>query len=342
MRREKIRVIHYGLGPIGSLIARIVAERPGLEIVGAIDIAPDKAGRDIGEVIGLGHELGVIVSADAAATLRDTKADVTIHAIGSYLEREALRLKAVIEAGISVVSTCEELAYPRFKHPQIAAELDALAREHGVTVLGTGVNPGFIQDTIAVVLSGICHDVRRIRVYRRVDTSERRENLQRKAGAGLTVDEFRAQATAGGVHVGLTQSLQAIAEAIGWKLDRVEETVEPVVAEETVRSQFFEVQPGRVKGLHQVARGWRDEEEVLTLDLLMYIGLAEPEDEVIIEGTRPLEMRIRGVHGDAATAAIVVNAIPRVLNAPPGLVTMTNLPIVSATLCDCPTPYTSS
>jgi len=144
MRREKIRVIHYGLGPIGSLIARIVAERPGLEIVGAIDIAPDKAGRDVGEVIGLGHNLGVIVSADAAATLGGAKADVAIHAIGSYLERESPRLKAVIEAGVSIVSTCEELVYPQFKHPQIAAELDALARGHGVTVLGTGVNPGFI------------------------------------------------------------------------------------------------------------------------------------------------------------------------------------------------------
>jgi len=334
MRQKNIRVIHYGLGPIGSLIARIVAERPGLEIVGAIDIAPDKVGRDVGKVIGLERELGVIVSADAAATLRSAKADIAIHTVGSYLERETPRLKAVIEAGTSVVSTCEELAYPQFKHPQIAAELNALAREHGVTVLGSGVNPGFIQDTIAVVLSGICRDIRHIRVYRRVDTGERRENLQRKAGAGLTVEEFRAQAIAGGVHVGLTQSLQAIAEAIGWKLDRVEETVEPVVAEETVRSRFFVVQPGRVKGLHQMARGWRGGEEVLTLDLLMYIGLAEPEDTVIIEGTRPLEMRIKGVHGDSATAAIVVNAIPRVLNAPPGLATMTNLPVVGATLCD--------
>jgi len=326
---NKIRTIHYGLGPIGSGIARLTAQRANLEIVGGIDVDEQKAGRDMGEVIGLDQPLGLRVSSNSAPVLSHPEADVVLHSTGSYVEQVRPQLVEIIEAGLNVVSTCEELAYPQAQHPALAKELDALAQKHGVTVLGTGVNPGFAQDTIAIAASGVCQDVKHITVTRIVEAGERRLPLQKKVGAGLTVAEFEEKAEKREIrHVGLEESLTMVAHALGWQLDKVEETIEPMVAERPVKSQFVEVKEGQVSGVHQVARGSRGGQELIVLHLYMHIGAENPGDAVVIKGTPDIELTIKGIHGDLATVAMAVNAVPKVVNAPPGLVTMKDLPPV--------------
>ncbi len=202
-------------------------------------------------------------------------------------------------------------------------------------MLGTGVNPGFAQDTIAIAASGVCQDVKHITVTRIVEAGERRLPLQKKVGAGLTVAEFEEKAKKREIrHVGLEESLTMVAHALGWRLDKVEETIEPVIAEKPVKSQFVEVKEGQVSGVHQVARGSRGGQELIVLHLYMHIGAENPGDSVVIKGTPDIELTIKGIHGDLATAAMAVNAVPKVVSAPPGLVTMKDLPLVCAWLGD--------
>ncbi len=328
MAGKKIRVIHFGLGPIGCGIVRVVASRPDYQIVGAIDIDPAKAGKDLGEIVGLDHKLGVKVSADAAKVLK-TKAEVVVHCTGSYLAKVEPQLSAIIRAKHNIVSTSEELAEP-WSHGAVAKRIDALAKKSKVAVLGTGINPGFMMDTLPLTLTSICQQVNGVRVSRIVDAAGRREPLQRKIGTGLAVEEFRQKAAAKEIrHVGLAESVSMIARTLGWKLDKVEEMIEPVVAKDLVRTEFFKVQPGRVTGVHQMGVGIKGGERMIELDLQMSVDAGENLDECWIDGIPEIHSVIHGVHGDLSTAAIAANAIKRVAVAEPGLQTMADLPLIA-------------
>ncbi|MGQ9525485.1 MAG: NAD(P)H-dependent amine dehydrogenase family protein [Armatimonadota bacterium] len=325
-----MRVVQYGLGPIGCLMAEMVARREGLELVGAIDIDPEKVSRDVGDVAGLDRPLGVKVSDDAGAVLADTRPDVVLHSTGSYLREVWPQIEAVCTAGANLISTCEELSYPWVRNRDYAQMIDAAAKSHGVTVLGTGVNPGFIMDLMVITLTGLCREVTAVTARRVVNASERRLPLQQKIGAGLSVEEFMKRADAGLVrHVGLPESVDMLAAGLGWELDRVEETIEPVVAKSLVVTRHTRVEPGHAAGVRQVAVGWEGEMRRVMLELEMYVGAPDPGDHLYVEGDRHVGAHIRGVHGDTATAAIAVNAVPFVQSAEPGLVSMKDLPTVS-------------
>jgi hypothetical protein len=324
-----IRVVCYGLGPIGIGIARLALARAGVEVVGAIDLDPQKIGRDLGALVGAA-DAGVIVSGDAAATLADARPDVVLHATSSALAKVAEQLAQIAKAGAQVVSTCEELAYPWTAQPQLAAELDATARRAGVTLLGTGVNPGYAMDALPLMLTAPCAAVRSVRVLRVVDAARRRGPLQRKVGAGLTPAEFEARVKSGLVrHVGLPESLHMLATRLGWQLDKMDDSIAAVLADSAISTEFVEVAAGQVAGVRQVARGFIGGREVLNLELQMYVGAAEPRDSVAIDGDPPVQMTIAGgLHGDIATAAIVLNAAASVMRAAPGLASMAEVPLV--------------
>ncbi len=322
------RILCYGLGPIGMGIARLVAQRTNLRIVGAVDIAPIRVGRDLGELID-GTPNGVIITDTLSAALAE-KPDIALHATGSALPQVAAQLEALAEAGVSVISTCEELAYPWALQPDIAAQLDRIARTKEVTLLGTGINPGYAMDALPLLLTAPCATVRSIRVTRVVDAALRRGPLQQKVGAGLSLDEFAQYVQSGKVrHVGLHESLHLLASALGWQLEEIAYSIAPVVADHSIETQYVQVQPGNAAGVRQVISGKRNGQEVLSLELQMYVGAPDPRDEVIIDGDPPIHMRIAGgIHGDVATAAIVVNAIPTVLRAAAGLATMMDVGVV--------------
>lgn len=326
--RNKIRVIQYGVGPIGAAIVRLLLEKPSIEIVGAIDIDPAKLGKDLGEVAGAERKLGVVIS-DQAEKILGTQADIVVHSTSSYLRDVADQLKACVQAGLTVVSTCEELAYPFRKHPQLAAKLDQMAREEGVALLGTGVNPGFVMDKLVVTLGTACQRIDAVAVKRTVDAAKRRLPLQQKVGAGLTAEEFRQRVDEGKIkHHGLPESTAMIADALGLAADSITETIEPVLASALVRSEFLEVEPGRVAGVRQVACAVANGRETIRLELQMYVGAPDPVDEAVIHGLPELVFRIPGgTHGDLATAAVVVNTIPALLEARPGLRTSRDIPM---------------
>jgi hypothetical protein len=327
--RKKIRVVQFGVGPIGASIARLLRQKESLEIIGGIDRDPAKAGRDLGEIVGAPDApWGVPVSAHPPAMLQKP-VDVVMHTTSSSLAAVMDELLACLSAGCCVVSTCEELAYPFRKHPELSAKLDAAAKEEGVALVGTGVNPGFAMDKLVLVLSAVAQRVDFAKAVRIVDASKRRLPLQKKIGAGMTPDEFRAQVAAGIIkHHGLPESVAMVADGLGLVVDDISETIEPVIAGEIVKTPFLEVAPGQVAGVHQIARGTSKGEEKIFMELQMYVGAKQPADTVELRGEPNLSLTIPGgAHGDIATAAIAVNAIPAILAAPAGLRTVRDLPL---------------
>jgi 4-hydroxy-tetrahydrodipicolinate reductase len=326
-----IRVLHFGLGPIGLSIVKQVSERAGLKIVGAVDIDPAKAGHDLGEVAGLKKRLGVRVDKDAVRALKATKPNVVIHCTSSSLERVMPQLETILAAKAAIVSSTEELAYPFRVHPAQAKRLDALAKKSKVGLLATGVNPGFAMDALPIALSAVCERVDSVAVNRMQDARIRRLPFQQKIGAGLTPEQFAKKVKDRSVrHVGFTQSIAMIGDALGWKLDRITDDIKPKIAEHEVASELLAVDPGFVCGIIQDGVGYRNRKPVIRLHLEAYLGAPETYDSVDIEGWPRLSMKFAGgIHGDVATASIAVNSIPKVLAAAPGLHTMRDLALPS-------------
>jgi 4-hydroxy-tetrahydrodipicolinate reductase len=336
--KPKLKVVLYGAGWMGSSITQLLIKKKGVEIVGAVDSSPSKVGRDLGSIMGTDKPLGVVVTDDAAKLLSEVKPDVVVHATSSFLKDVFPQLEEIVKHGVNVVSTCEELSYPYVSSSDLAAKLDELAKKHGVTVLGTGINPGFVMDALPITLTSVCQEIRRIQVERVMDAAGRRAPFQKKIGAGLSVDEFREKIAGKQItgHVGLEQSVAMIADALRWNLQAIEiGAVEPVVAEKPVESKAVKVETGKVAGLKQSVRGIMDGKPVITLLFKAYIGAGEEYDSITIEGTPNIHEKISPcVHGDLATAAMIVNSIPKVINAEPGLKTMKDLPVPSAVLED--------
>jgi hypothetical protein len=327
--RKKIRVVQFGVGPIGASIVRLMRQKEALEITGAIDSDPAKAGSDLGEIVGASDApWGVAVSPDADAALRKP-VDVVIHSTSSYLPSVMDQLLSCLTRGCCIVSTCEELAYPFRKYPELSKKLDVAAQEEGVALVGTGVNPGFVMDKLVLTLSAVAQRVDSAKAVRIVDASKRRLPLQKKIGAGMTLEEFRAQVAAGVIkHHGLPESVAMVADGLGFALEDIFETIEPVIAEKTVETEFLEVTAGQVAGVHQIARGFAGGKEKILLELKMFVGAKDPVDTIELEGEPHLALMIPGgTHGDVATAAVVVNTIPAILAATSGLRTSRDLPL---------------
>jgi 4-hydroxy-tetrahydrodipicolinate reductase len=331
VQQDKIRTIHFGIGAIGAEIVRSVLNSPDIEIVGAVDANPAKAGHDLGEAAGLGRRLGIPVSYNAEALLRDVYADVVIHTTGSSLTEVFPQIASILATEKSVVSSCEELAFPWARYPEISQQLDRRAREAGVRVLGTGVNPGFVMDLLPLMAATVSRQIKSIRAERVVDVSTRRMQLQRKVGVGLSVKAFQMAADGGGIgHVGLRESVHMVADTVGWQLDDVKETLEPMPARNRQNTEFFSVDRGYVIGLKQTAIGVTSGRSVVRLDLEMSVGAQNPHDLVEIDGTPPVRLNIPGgIAGDLATASIMANCVPAMARSRQvGLLTMRDLPVV--------------
>jgi 4-hydroxy-tetrahydrodipicolinate reductase len=327
--RTLARVALVGLGPIGVEVGKALAGRHGLALLGAADPAPDKAGRPLADLLG-GAFPGVAIRNGAAALYGETAAsrgrsDVVLLCTGSRLHTVLPQIEEAIAAGFHIVSTCEELAYPDLRHLPMARRVDALARERGVAVLGTGVNPGLVMDRLVLAVASACVRVDSVRVTRVVDAAKRRGPLRAKVGAGMTAQEFAAGVAAKRLgHVGLSESAALITLGLGLPIDEITETIEPVIAEKETDG----VAPGRVLGLHQIALVQAGDEVKVTLDLTMAVGAVAPADSIEIDGDPPVRLTVTGgFHGDRATVGTVVNAVPFVVSATPGLKTVVTLPL---------------
>jgi 4-hydroxy-tetrahydrodipicolinate reductase len=335
MRKKMIRIVQVGIGPLGRKVSQYVAERPNMSVVAAVDSAPALAGRNLGELCSCQHgsqqKLDVPVSSTLEQALSKCSADVAVLTTVSDVERIEPQIEQILGFGLPVVTTCEELAFPWETAARTASRIDRLAKEKGAAVLATGVNPGFLMDSLPVFLSAVCQRLDAVKVSRIQDASTRRVPFQRKIGAGLSLAEFEEKRTQGSLrHVGLTESMHMIASRVGWTLERTEDRITPVVASRKITSGGVTIEKGMAAGVQQIGRGFADSEEKITLVFRASVGEPSPEDTVELLGIPHIVSTIPGgIHGDVATCAITLNAIGRVLHAEPGLRTMVDLPPIS-------------
>ncbi len=334
--QPRIRVAQWGLGAMGQGVAKLILAKEGLELVGALDINPELNGKDVGEFLGVAPA-GVAITNDPADILDSSKVDVITIATTSWVAKQLPNLKQILEAGINVVSIAEEMAAPEAQSPEAAAELEELATKHGVSVVGVGVNPGFVLDHLVVVLTSGSQDVTRIEASRINDLSPYGETVLQTQGVGTTPEEFAAGVADGSIvgHVGFPESVRLISDALGLGADRVEQTLEPIVATKPRQARDRVIEPGLVAGCNHIAVGYRGDEEVIRLIHPQQVdpgaeGVATG-DYITIFGTPEIRMTISPeIAGGKATAGIAVNTIPRILAATPGLKRIIDLPSPTA------------
>ncbi|RYZ43296.1 MAG: dihydrodipicolinate reductase [Myxococcaceae bacterium] len=322
-----VPVVVMGLGFIGQEIAKAALSSQEVELIGAVDPQPTLVGRPLGDVLGqAGPRFKISESLERAVGRR--KGVVVLHATSSRLAQVMDQLMEALKLGLPVASTCEELAFPYLKYPELAEKLERAAQKAGVAIVGTGVNPGFVLDRLVATAGQVCGPVRKATVSRVVDARTRREALQRKVGAGLTEEEFFDLVDREELgHVGLIESAALAALGLGLDCDDFEEEVAPVFAEEEITGGAFVVKKGRVAGMFQSVVGLEEGQERVRLELTIAVGAEDPRDRIEIDADPRLVLEIPGgVAGDRATANALVNAAPRLTAAEAGLLTVLELP----------------
>lgn len=338
---REIRCILWGVGSMGAGIGRdLVQNKRGVAVVGAIDTDPAKIGKDLGDVLQTGSKLGVLVSGDPDAALAQ-EADVVFLSTASFTQDVFPSLKKIIVSGKNVITTAEEMAEPAISNQDLAKEIDELALKHGVTVLGTGVNPGFVLDTLIITLSGVCQKIERIKAARINDLSPFGPTVMKTQGVGASVAEFAKGVEDGSIvgHIGFRESLSLIAKAVGWQLDTIEESREAIVSTVARETPHAKVAPGNVAGCRHIARGFMGGKEVITLEhpqqIHPHLEDVKTGDYITIEGTPTISWSDESeIPGGIGTMAVAVNVLPHVINAGPGLKTMLDLPMLSAQMGD--------
>ncbi len=326
---ERIKVIIYGCGVMGRNVAEALCSKESFEIVGAIDIDPKLIGMDLGEILDKPKKLGVTIESDADSLFSRVDAHAVVLTTTSHLKSVLPQIAQCAKARLNVVSTCEELSFPWKRSPELAQEIDVVAKKYGVTVVGTGINPGYLMDSLPLVLTAPCLRVDEIKVTRMMNSAKRRIPFQTKVGTSMTPEEFKKKIKEGIItgHVGLLESINMIAAGLGWKLDRtVELPPEPVITSNPIETGLGTVDPGNVIGLKSVAFAEISGKKTITLEFYAYAGVEEEYDEVIIEGIPKIHEKILGgVHGDIGTVAMTINTIPKAVEASAGIKIMKDI-----------------
>lgn len=329
-----MKVLQWGFGAMGSGMVRQILERDNVELVGVIDANPDLVGKDVGEVLGLGRTIGVKIGNDPGEALRSLKPDVTMLATGSFVTEVFDLLKMIMEAGSNAITIAEEMAFPWRIYPEYSQKLDEIARQNNVTLLGTGINPGFVLDLLVLVLTGVCGHVDKISAARINDLSPFGPTVMRTQGVGTSPKEFAEGVEKGTIvgHIGFQQSIAMIAAALGWELDEIKETKEAIVSKTQRESKYVKVEPGMVAGCRQRGYGIIKGKTVIEMDHPQQI---QPEKENVftgdyikIDGDMHIDMSMKPeVPGGLGTINVAVNMIPHVFAARAGLLSMVDLPI---------------
>lgn len=334
---QPIRVLQWGLGAMGGGMAKLMLDKPGLKIVAAVDGRPDFAGKDLGEVLGVGQKLGVTVANKPEDVLKKENVDCVVLATTSWTKDQMPDLRKILGAGINCVTIAEEMADPAAQNPELAQEIDALAKQHGVSVLGTGVNPGFVLDLLVVALTGGSQRVERIEASRVNDLSPYGPTVMKSQGVGTTPEAFRAGVADGSIvgHVGFPESIHMISQALGLGVDRIEQSREPIISKVQRQTPHVVVEPGMVAGCAHIGVGYRGDTEVIRLvhpqQIHPHLENQDTGDYINIYGKPEIHMAIKPeIAGGVATMGVAVNMIPHVVAATPGLKRMIDLPVPAA------------
>lgn len=344
MKKENVKVILWGFGAMGSGMAEMLLKKKGVEIVGVCDMHPEKVNKSMYEILKVerGDRKDIIISDKVEEVIKEKAADIVLVATDSFVKGVFDKIIFCLKKGINVITTAEEMAYPQAQERELAKEMDRIAKENGVTVLGTGINPGLIMDLLVVTLTGACIDVDAIKAERINNLSPFGPAVMNGQGVGLTVEEFNKRVEEDNLdgHVGFPESINMISDALGWKLsDDIKLSREPIVSNVYRKAPYAEVQPGDVAGCNMKGYGYVDGE--LKIEMV-HPQQVEPQleggntgDYITIKGTPDISMAIKPeVPGGIGTIAMCVNMIPQVINANPGLKTMIDLPVPRAIMGD--------
>lgn len=327
MLSQKIKFISFGLGPVGLLILKSALDNPNFQLVGAVDVNPNLVGQNVGELVDKTNEIVIHERLQEIAAV--SQADLVFHATQSYLDQAAPQFIELLSRGLNVISTCETLAYPFRRYPDLALQLDKTAKSNHCTLTGTGINPGFLLDALPIFLTSVCHKVTEIQAIRQINAAKRRGPFQQKIGLNLLPRTFEQQKKQKmlSAHVGLTESVYLIGDTLGLNLEKVTEEHIPVIADQAFYLPNVKIEAGRVQGINSCGRGLIGQKEVVRLDFNAVVNNQEYE-EIKINGVPSISWRNQiGTSGDVATAAIILNLSQRVINAPPGLQTILDLPL---------------
>jgi hypothetical protein len=335
-KSQPFRVIQIGFGSLGRHITKSILTRKNLELVAVVDAASELANRPIKDLLQDSVDCNIRITNDLKEVLKEKQGDIALIATSSALESIFPTIEMCLASGLDVISICEELSFPYRKRPELAEKLNKTAKKCNKTVVGTGINPGYLMDLLPIVLTAPCQNVNSIRVTRHMNSSHRRPSFQKKIGTGMTKEEFRKNIDEGKItgHVGLVESIQMIDAALNLGLDEIEEIPpEAIIAQKNTTNSFASIMKGNVLGLKSVGVGRRNGEQIVTLDFQAYAEAAPQYDEVIIEGVPRIHQRIEGgVQGDQGTIGMLLNLVPIVVNESPGLKTMKDLPVPRNTL----------
>lgn len=328
---EKIKVIQFGLGAMGSVMASMILEREDLQLVAAIDRDPAKEGKDLAQVLKLKKKTGVKVYTNAQEVFDNFKADVMLHAAVSYVPKVWEQIRPAIEKGINVITIAEEMGYPFVKYPSICNEMDSVAKEYHARILGSGINPGFAMDLVPLLITGICRDVKSIKVTRYIDFSPFGPAIQHNIGIGLSVKEFKTGVKEGKLplHIGLPESAYMVAAGLGIKIDKIEETRDPVVAKKAIKVPgYMTVKKGMIAGFNHRCFAYSKGNKVITLEEL---GRVDPKlsykNIISIQGNPNITEWINVPPGNITTTSHAVNLIGALLKVQPGLHSMLDIPV---------------
>ncbi|MDZ7673129.1 MAG: 2,4-diaminopentanoate dehydrogenase [Halanaerobiales bacterium] len=337
---ENIKVVLWGMGSMGSGMGKYLVDKKGVEIVGAIANRESKAGKDVGEFFGLDKEVGVKITNDPMSVITED-VDVVLQATSSFVEDVYPQIEEIVKRKVNVISIAEEMAYPMVGSKELSEKIDKLAKENGVSVLGTGINPGFVLDLLIIALSGACAKVDKIEAARINDLSPFGPTVMRTQGVGTTVEEFEKGIKDGSIvgHIGFLESINMIADRLGIDLDKIEQTREPIVSETHRETEHVKVEPGMVAGCRHIAKGYSDGKEVILLEHPQQIHPGkegtETGDYIKIKGIPDINMSIQPeIPGGIGTMAVAINMIPVIVGAKAGLVTMKDLPVPAAMVGD--------
>ncbi|MHA2424386.1 MAG: NAD(P)H-dependent amine dehydrogenase family protein [Candidatus Thorarchaeota archaeon] len=330
---KSFNVVQFGFGSLGKSIAKAIIERENLHLVGLIEIDPEYSGMTVEDALSLSDNMHTKIFPSLDSFFKEAKVDVDVSVIATSSSLESVE-QTIIESmrsGMNVISICEELSFPFNRHPELSTKIDKEAKKLNKTVLGTGINPGYLMDLLPIVLSAPCQNVDSITVTRHMNSSHRRFSFQKKIGTGMTQSEFRKNIDEGHItgHVGLVESIRLIDSALNLGLDQIKELPpEAMIAESEVTNSFTTINKDDVLGLKSTGLGKRDGETIIKLDFLAYAEADPQYDEVLIQGVPKIHQRIEGgVQGDYSTIAMILNLIPMMQSIDSGLMTMKDIPV---------------
>jgi 4-hydroxy-tetrahydrodipicolinate reductase len=338
---NSVRVVVAGTGQMGSGVIKLLLKKEGIELVGVTAKRKEREGMDVADVIGLGEPVGVTVSTDLDSLLGKSHPDIVIQCTSSRVADALGEIETALKHGANVISIAEEMSFPAAGSPDLAEKIETMARDRNVTVLGTGINPGFVLDLLVVCLTGVCYRVDSITAKRVNDLSPYGPSVLSTQGVGIMPEEFERGIADGSVvgHFGFPESIHMIAGALGWEIDRIEEKREPIISTVSRKTDFVTIEPGMTAGCHHTGIGYMGDRPVITLihpqQVHPHLEGVTTGDYIDIAGEPNISFSgSPEIPGGVGTIALAVNMIPKVINAPPGLVSMADLPVPSALMGD--------